>query len=156
MAYLTTADYIERYGEQETIRLTDETRSGQYDSAKVQTAIDDATEEVDSYLGKRYKIPIIDPPRLVRGMVAILARDYLSTTRPAADVTREADRVRAQLKDISRGLMTLPGVDGVIAEDGRPAADSATSNDALSPIFTEANLAGFSLPSGYPVACWKR
>lgn len=157
--YLTAQEYRDRFGDAETIRLTDENRTGAVDSERLETAIGDAQEEVDSYLGKRYATPLASAPNLVRGFVAVLARENLHRRAGmviSPPLEKDAERVRSQLRDISRGLMTLPTADGAAVEDGRAEADSATSGDYTGPTFSEESLAGFGVPSGYAVARWRQ
>lgn len=157
--YLTLQEYLDRFGEAETVRLTDEARSGVWDSEKVETAIRDASEEVESYLGKRYSTPLASPPNLVKGMTAVLARENLYRRAGMAISTaleKDAERVRSQLRDLSRGLMTLPTETGALEEDARAAANSATSSDYTGPTFSEQNLAGFGITGGGTVARWRQ
>lgn len=156
--YLTAQEYLDRMGEAETVRLTDEDRTGFVDSEKLETAISDASEEVDSYLGKRYVTPLADPPPLVKGMVSVITREnlYRRAGMSASPVLeKDAERVRSQLRDLSRGIMTLPTVNGAAVEDGRAPADSATSGDYTGPTFSEDNLAGFGVAGGGAVARWR-
>ena len=155
MAYLTSQEYLDRFGDAETIRLTDEARTGAVDTGKLEAAIEVAEEEINAYIGERYTVPLVAAPKLIKSMTGTLARDELHKTRPSEAVTSAADRVRAQLRDLSRGLMTLPTDAGALAEDGRPAADSAASGDGVSAIFTEDSLSGFGIASGYPGSNWR-
>lgn len=157
MPYLTVAEYLDRFGEMETKRLTDETRSGEVDTAKVEEAIADSGEEVDSFLANRYSTPLGNPPRLVKGFVAVLARWRLYKTTATQQVKDEADLARSQLDKLSRGIMKLPSETGPVPEDARPSADSASSGDGPTPIFTEETMAGFSVPGiGSGVARWRQ
>jgi phage gp36-like protein len=114
--YLTGEDYVDRFGYEETVRLTDEDRTGVINLAKLQAAISDAVEIVNAYLGVRYTLPMVPVPTLVKGLVAALAREKLHTLRPTAQVTLEGDRARSQLKDISAGRMALPAPDGSLPD----------------------------------------
>jgi len=156
MAYVNNDEYIAAKGEAETIRLTDEDRAGAVDTAKLEAAILASEEEADAYIGKRYGTPLASAPAFIKSMVIALARERLHGTRPTETVKLEAERARSSLRDIARGLMTIPTANGPAPEDGRPKADSSSSRDGLAPIFTEQNLAGFGVPSGYGVANWRR
>jgi phage gp36-like protein len=165
MPYLTVDQYIARFGQQETTILTNEVPSGApggdtYDSSKVESAIDDAAEVVEGYLGARYAVPVADPPRIVQGWTAALAREKLfeQVGRVNDAATQAADRARAQLKDVQAGKMTLP-----IAEGSDPIPSSGTLGNATSsmdrdrPIFGDRTLDRFTMPvSGYYGACWRR
>jgi phage gp36-like protein len=114
--YLTADEYVARFGEEETVRLTDKDRKGQVDAAMLTAALKDATDLVEGYLGVRYPLPLTPVPPLVKGLVATLAREKLHSQRPTPQVTAEADRARSTLKDLSAGRMTLPDTTGVVLE----------------------------------------
>jgi phage gp36-like protein len=151
MPYLTINEYVDRFGEAETVRVTDESRTGSRDDEKVETAITDATNFADSYLGTRYTVPIADPPEILKGIVAALAREQLHRTRPTPAVTENADRARAQLKDLSRGLAVLPIADGQEEPAQVDTGKSATSGDGRPRVFADTALQeylGFGPSSG--------
>lgn len=153
--YLTVNEYLDRFGEAETVRLTDEAKTGDVDTAKVESAISDASEEADAYLGKRYAVPLATPPNLVKSIVAALAREDLYRTRAPDAVKADAERARSQLRDLSRGVMVLPTETGP-AETIGGRADSASSGDGTDPIFTTETLAGFGVATGYAGARWRQ
>ncbi len=163
MPYLTVEQYIARFGERETILLTSETPgAATYESAKVEAAIDDADDVVEAYIGARYVVPIAgDPPSVVRGWTAALAREalYVNVGKVSDAVKEAADRARAQLRDVQAGKMSLP-----IAEGGSPLTPSnssgmaTSSNDRDAPVFSgTGSLDGYMTPfSGGYSPCWRR
>lgn len=106
-AYLSSDEYVERFGREETIRLTDESRLGNIDEGKLRTAIVDATELTEGYLRNRYDLPLASVPSNIKGIVAALAREFLHRSRPLEAVTASADRARSLLRDISAGRLVL-------------------------------------------------
>ena len=159
MTYLSNSEYLARFGDAETIRLTDEDRTGAVDTAKLEAEITHATEEANSYLGKRYTVPLEDPPQLIKGIVGTLARERLHraagmTTSQALE--KDAELARSQLRDLARAVMTLPTATGIATEDARPAADSASSGDAVEPIFSRENLDAFGVSGVSRVARWRQ
>ncbi len=156
MPYLTVDDYIARFGAHETTILTDEDRTGDYDSEKVGNAISTAEEEANGYIGRRYVIPLTSPPALVKGIIGSLARWYLYANNRPQSVIDDAAIARRQLADISTGKLSIPTAEGVLEESAASKASFGVSGDGPAPIFTEQNLAGFGIPSGYPVANWRR
>jgi phage gp36-like protein len=153
MAYLTVDQYLERFGDAETIRVTNTTRpSGsipapEVDSAKVEDAISDASELVDGYIGKRYAMPLPSTPLMVRGWVAALAREqlHINTGKNTETVQAAADRARSQLVQLSKGDLSLPFPDGAEA----PTSSSGTpisSGDRVLPLVTDCRLAGYLEP----------
>lgn len=156
MAYLTTADYLNRFGEQEAVRLTDETRSGVVDTVKVETAIADAVEIVNGYVGGRYSVPIANPPRILRSMVAALARELLHKTRPTPEVKDAADRARAQLKDVSIGRLGLPVATGEAAPVPVSDREPISSGDGPGDKFADELAAFADLGGGYYNPAWRQ
>ncbi len=106
--YYTQADYTARWGDQELVRVTDEDGTGQPDPFTFEQAAADASATVDSYLAGRYPLPLAEPfPRILKAMAGALVRELLHTQFPTETVTREADRARAQLRDLSTGKAKL-------------------------------------------------
>lgn len=156
MPYLSVDDYIARYGEHETMLITDSEKTGAVDTAKVEEAISTAEEEANGYIGRRYAIPLASPPALVRGMIGSLARWYLFPNNRAQTVVDDAELARKQLAQISSGALTIPTATGIVEESASYRPSYGTSDDAPTPVFTEDNLAGFGIPSGAPLANWRR
>jgi phage gp36-like protein len=96
--YLTAEEYVERYGYAETVRLTDEDKTNTVDGAKLEAAIKDATDLADSYIGTRYTTPLVATPRVVKSIVAALARELLHKSRPTPEVTAAPARNCATLR----------------------------------------------------------
>lgn len=132
MPYLTVDDYLDRFTIAEATRITDETKSGQPDVERIETAIADAGEYADSFLAKRYVLPISPRPAMLVRLVADLARENLHGTRVPEAVERNADKARKLLLDLSAGRATIgvpagedapaqnPSDVGVVAGDRRP------------------------------------
>lgn len=145
MPYLTVQEYIRRYGAQETAQITNEVRATAGTGpaiveSKVEEAIEDASDVVDGYVGTRYALPLPTLPRLVVGWTAALAREFLFKTKPVPAVTEAADRVRAQLVQLSTRKLNLP-----VPEGGEAPAESSgglaqTSGDAPCPTFSSSGL----------------
>ncbi len=77
MPYAAIEDMVTRYGEAEMARLT--TPEGQLDDIVVSTriagALGDATALIDTYLRRRYVVPLVSPlPREITNACCILAR----------------------------------------------------------------------------------
>ena len=140
--YLTQEEYIARFGQAETIRITDESQTGTVDAAKLQAAIDDAEEFAEGYLRARYDLPLAATPSLLKAIVATLARELLHKTRPTETVTQAADRSRSLLRDISLGRVVLAiGEDTVESDQGLPVWGPAA--DAR--VFNPEKLEGFDI-----------
>jgi phage gp36-like protein len=148
MQYLTNLEYLERYTEIETVRLTDAARTGQVDDEKLSTAIADMTEEANAYLAGRYVLPIVTPPELLKGIVADLTRERLHGTKAGAEITRRADRARKLLSDIAAGRASIPApVAGTAPAEG-PSGSPVSANDRRARVFTDGALADFTSLTG--------
>ncbi len=65
MSYATPADLLKRIGEKETVSLTDRELNGEVVEEVAQTALDDATAEINGYLIKYTKPFTVVPQILV-------------------------------------------------------------------------------------------
>lgn len=116
MAYLTKAEYLERFDNAETISLTDPANAAINDT-KLNSALQAGSDVVDSYAAKRYTLPISPVPTPVKNIVGDLAREWLYNLHPPEEVTDRADRARAWLRDLSKGVVELVGTTGALVED---------------------------------------
>lgn len=154
MAYVEIAEYIAQYGERETILFTNETapQGGQrasYDDVKVDSALDDATDEVEGYISKRYRVPIENPPTIVKGWVKAIARLKLAegSGRVPEAVQTAADRATRQLERLVDNKLNLPvptndeplapvGTGSVLTSGDRPASTFGDALDRFTAPFT--------------------
>lgn len=142
MAYATVPEFVEAVTEVEAVALARAASpSTGYDDARILTALDDASAELDTYFAAKYSTPLNPVPRTVQVATIILAREALD--RQGRDqVKAAAARIRQWARDVARGLAILgggePGVD-------LPAEPPAGGVQAAGParIFDEAGLAGF-------------
>jgi phage gp36-like protein len=159
MPYLSPADYVEIFGQPETIRITDTDKTGAVDDVKVANAIADAGLFADAYLSSRYTLPFSVVPELLAKAVADLAREALHTNRPTEAVTLNADRARTLLRDLQAGRASVPApIAGGDAPATNPDSLPVAANDRRARVFTESALADFNdLGSGrgcYPGPRW--
>jgi len=163
MAYLTVPDYVRRFGERETILLTNEAApiagaAPVYDPVKVEEQISDAGDVVDSYVGKRYATPLQSVPTIVRGWVAALARYKLAvaTGRVNDAIKEEADRTYRQLEQLAAGRIDIPVPEGSAAPAPTSPGGAQSSGDRVPSMFGGGVLDSYTNPlAGYPSACWK-
>lgn len=118
MGYATTTDLQARYNERD-LRLMTDADAQAFDAARAAQALADADEEIDSYLGCRYVLPLFSlsqqvvmttPGSLVR-IGCDIAIYRLQTLRPADDVKdarqRYDDAIKF-LKLLAAGDVQLP------------------------------------------------
>ncbi len=136
MAYVTTADLIARFGEEELIQLTSRGVAGMIDADVVSRAIADAEAEIDGYLkAAGYTVPLSPVPPLLVRVASDITRYRLYEDASPEEVRRRYEDARRLLSDIQAGRITL--VDAVSAGSDAP--------DFITPgrIFTHDTLADF-------------
>jgi phage gp36-like protein len=134
MAYATVDDMVQRFGEAEMIRAS--TPDGQDAVTVVQapicTALDDASSTIDSYLRKRYRVPLeVAPPEINRACCMLARYDLgLGGERSVSEQTQKAREETIQwLARIARGEVVL-GMEEVTAGD-----ESFATTESRRPVF---------------------
>jgi len=114
MSYATPADLQDRLGEARLVQLTDLTDPpiGLVVESVAQKALDDASDEIDGYLGGRYTLPLASPPFALRVHCLTIAH-YRLLGSAADEVTREAYKSAvAWLTAVAKGdIPFLPPAD---------------------------------------------
>ena len=123
--YASIADYVTRFGVDETVRLTDERRAGVIDRARLMAALINASAICDLHLAKRYSVPLAPVPPLLTGWTCDLARRRLHSVTASEEVVTAFDGALAMLRDIAKGITALPNA----PETGGTVA-TGTSSDA--------------------------
>jgi phage gp36-like protein len=121
MAYATVNDMINRFGATEMVRLTtpsDQEMDGVV-ATVAETALNSAGAIMDSYIGRRYRVPMDVPPAVVTDTCCDIARFKLSS----GDQKTCSEEVRVRhkdamdwLRDVSVGKVVLE-LDEVAAGD---------------------------------------
>lgn len=124
MAYATVQDMIGRFGETEMLRLSsvDGVLPEAVNPGPVEQAIGDVDAIIDSYLRKRYRVPLAPVPQAIIRASCVLARYELSTggdREPAEQVKNDRKDVVAWLTQLANGTATL--------EDAAPIAPSSSA-----------------------------
>ncbi len=124
MGYISNADIEERLGTASYVQLTDDTGTGEADADKVDEARLGAEGEVDSYLARRYAVPIdvTSHPELaglLRSIALDLAEFRLHCRRPpvSEDVLRKRDATISWLSQVARGAIVLPSASALPANE---------------------------------------
>jgi len=106
-AYASRADMVQRFGEQETASLEDPSNIGVPDAAVTAEALEDATEELNSYVAVRYSVPLPQiPAPLVRACCDV-ARFRLYKDRPTEEITYRYERTIKWLEQLALGKVLL-------------------------------------------------
>ncbi|WP_435100827.1 gp436 family protein [Arhodomonas sp. AD133] len=109
MAYASVQDLIDRFGEDELIELTDTERTGQVDQAQVETALEEASAEIDALIRRRYSVPVSPAPALLRRLCADIARYHLDAIGGREHVAKRRNDAVKRLESIAAGRATLDG-----------------------------------------------
>lgn len=141
MSYCTLADIQLQLFDGELIRLTDETGTGNIDTAKVNTAIETAEVEIDAYLGEQYTLPLdLVLPIVTKLAVDLAIRNLYLLNAGGVPESRETQAKNAirLLEKIADGKLTLG--------QGDPQAGSSNHkpNITSSPrLFSRETMKGF-------------
>jgi phage gp36-like protein len=143
MPYIDRAGLEQRFGVDEIADLLDDDNGGTESSAETTSltrACEDATAMIDGYLSSRYTLPLTSVPDLVVGWAADIARFRLWDEQAPEEVRRCYDDALTQLRDLARGLISLPpGADGGTAGVAGFASDGYSADR----VFTMESLSGF-------------
>lgn len=110
--YATLDDMTAAFGADELLAITDRDNAGEVDAALVEAALARASSESDSYLARRYAVPVAEPvPPVLTAAVCDIAR-YRLTGGPASETDPILERYRQAVKWLERvaaGSADLPG-----------------------------------------------
>lgn len=140
MAYATAQDCRDRRGGRAVERLQD----GNGSNKPLERALDDASDEIDLYLGARHQLPLDPVPRVLKRLCVEIA-----LYRAAADAARLTDEARQRyedairlLKDIEAGKASLGAAD---PDPPAEAEDSAVFVDGANErVMTRESLRGLA------------
>ncbi len=138
MAYVTNNDIEERLGTAAYIQLTDDTGSGSADIDKVDEARLGAEGEVNSYLGRRYAVPIdlaahAEVADVLKSFVLDLVEYRLHSRRPPVPsaVSSKRNQAIAWLDRVARAEVILPSVDPIAENPATGLAAETSSNERI-------------------------
>lgn len=142
MAYATVQQFVESVSEAEAVALAraapPETGC---DAGRIGQALDDASDELDTYFASRYPTPLAPAPATATQAAIALAREALD--RQGRDqVKAAAARWRAWARDVAKGVAVLGG--GVVGEDvPAQTTSSGVQHAGPSRIFDDAGLSSY-------------
>ncbi len=144
MSYATPQDLINRYPNRDLVQLTNEDPTiTTINTTVLQQALDDASAEIDGYLGGRFILPLTDVPEVLDRLACDVAIYRLQSLRPIhdlADARRRYDDAIAMLTRVATGEMTLG-----IGADGHETSIALGAEQAEEPlrIFSRKRMRGF-------------
>ena len=109
MAYATLTNMQTRFGSDAVLLVSDRDGDGIADTGVIDGALDDATEEIDSYLAAKYQLPLATVPGVIERYCCDIAMYLLSDT---ADVLTEERKNRYEkavswLSKLAKGIVSL-------------------------------------------------
>jgi len=119
--YCTGEQMAERFGRNIIAQLTSRDGSGEIDEAVLDSAIADASAEIDMFLAGRYSLPLSSVPLPLTRIACVIARDILAVNSDVHDErwAKQADDARKMLRDIADGRTSL-GVDSLAQAPATP------------------------------------
>lgn len=105
MPYATKDNLVARFGESEIENL--QAMHSDPENA-VKNALQDATEEIDSYVGVKYPLPLSDIPAALERIACDIARYYLYFQEPTEEVKNRYKSGIRFLERVANGSCTLP------------------------------------------------
>ena len=118
MTYATTADLVERFGAEELAQRTNRVDGQTIDEVVLGRALADAAAEVDSYLARRYALPLASTPTVLVRVCADLARYQLCGDKVPESVRQRYVDAVALLKRLASGEVALVGEALAVAPGG--------------------------------------
>lgn len=109
MTYATLAEMITQFGEPELVQRTDRLGVGTVDTSVLDRALVDADSEIDSYLARRYTLPLASTPVLLVRLAADIARYRLYDDGVPATVRQRYEDSVSLLKRLANGDVLLVG-----------------------------------------------
>lgn len=144
MTYCTQQDLVDRYGTTKLVQLTDKVNrpASAIDPVTVAKAITDAGSLIDSYLGKRYRLPLtVAAPDVLVTYACQIAWFLLNGEAAGKDSPARMAYVDAVkwLERVSSGLVVIEGAGETVA----PAGGGQIKTQGPERIFTRDRLSGF-------------
>ncbi len=104
--YASQQDMIDRYGPDALLAATD--LDGVVAADRVANAIADASDEIDSYVGKRYSLPLVSVPRVLSRLTVDIAVYRMADEASQTEEKRKRYEDAVKLLDsIAKGKVSL-------------------------------------------------
>jgi len=140
MTYASQQEFVEAFGEQLTIELTnlEDPSAETINSAVFDRAATDSDSLINSYLSNRYPLPLATTPGVIRTIALDIYRYKLGHNAQEDDVRQRYEDALRMLRDIAANIMNLGLADGT--ESPLPGSPSYYTSPR---VFTAVTLRGF-------------
>lgn len=108
MSYTSRGELVHHFGEEEIAGLLDRDNDDTEDSGVLTHILSQTDSVIDGYLAALYETPLSPVPQLISCIAGDIARFYLYSNNVPEVVQKRYDDAIKQLKDIAKGLITLP------------------------------------------------
>ncbi len=142
MTYATKQQMIDRFGETELVQLTDEAGLGVIDDVKIGDCLQDADDEINTFLAARYALPLSSVPKVLVRWACDVARYFLYDDQAPEQVRKRYEDVRRSLEAVAKGTLSL-GLDETASEAATESGTVAYEKTDDDRLFTRDTLAGF-------------
>lgn len=139
MAYCTRDNLVQRFGATEIDDLLDRDNNSSDDTDTLAQTIADADALIDGYVSSQYAAPLSPVPQIIRYLSCDITRFMLWDDSAPDEVRQRYNDAIARLKDISKGIMTLP--DSTPKPENNPSG--VVDYVAKKRVFTRESLCGF-------------
>jgi len=135
--YATQSEFIEAFGAQLTIELTnlEEPTATTVDATVMTRGLTRASALIDSYLAGRYALPLSTTPEVIKALCLDIARYMMGHNAQEEDVRQRYEDALKTLGLIANGTLTL----GLPPADAPPAVGSPRFSSPA-PVFSRATL----------------
>jgi phage gp36-like protein len=147
-AYATASDLQERYPDARLAEVSNAAGTS-ITTAKLTTACQDATAEIDSYLGRRYTLPLPTVPAVLERVCCDIAIYRLFALLPRESVDDARKRYEDAIKwleDVAAGEVDL-GLTG-LPPGVSTSTDTLVLSESVDRVFTQTTLSPFVYPWG--------
>jgi len=110
VTYAVAQDFIDRWGNEESERVSDRANAGAIDTGVIDTALSDASDFMDGFIGVAYDLPLPSVPRVLIQFTCDIAMYDLSTDQGLLTEDKESRRDKAvkTLQAIASNKFKLP------------------------------------------------
>lgn len=138
--YASRDDMISRFGEDELTLLTDrDGRAGAIVEAVLTQALEDASAEIDGYIGGRYRLPLNPVPAVLTRLCCDMARYNLTDERATEQLQKRYEAAVQFLTRLGKGELSL----GFVDTDSQGPSNNTAQIQSDGHVFARSRSKGF-------------